>query len=383
MKLVMRMLLLGVIIAGFFGPSLLNSSEEADASRRETAAPAQPAEHLPQSIQGTSPNPAPMPPSSKRGRFLETVYDLGRVTPYSGTLVAQFAAVNESNTRIRILRMIPDCGCARTEYVASPIEPMHAAVCSVHFDPSGKLGKVEVGVLAAFDDDPDRPVQLRIRCDVVDVVTITPRSLDLGAFSDELGAAATVEVRNMSDESVMVQLHESPDQLNITFPDGPVAPPNASIRLQVSVPPESGLTEAIDGVIRLGIGEEQLSANFTVKGAPGSSAIEAIPSRIGLGFVSSIARTPQRTLLRLESRDGLPFLIDRFECDDWDVDANLPAEPELSFTVHLAFTPRVSAFQPGPITSELITHVVVGGERRTVRTPVRAFIDKPAQTGGN
>lgn len=389
MKLVIRLLLIATVIVGFFGPGLLRSGKEAATDPIAAASPQPPVQTAPAAPAAQAESATAATPSlpTGGGRFLETIYDLGRVTPYAGMLTAQFAAVNDGTSPVRLLNMIPDCGCARTEFVASPLEPRQAAVCTVYFDPSAKLGKVEVGVRAMFDDAPDRIVQLRLRCDVVDAVTITPRALDFGTYSQSRGAQETIEIRNMTAEPLQVLLQDYPEALDVAFATDPIAPPNGSIALRISIPPTTEQAASIDGQIRLAIGAEELPAIISIKGQAASSAIEVSPSRIGLGFVRSGESEPRRITLRFAARDGIPFQIEGFDCDGWDITsspaASPGADPAATATVELAFTPAPSLTGAGATTSELVTRIKVDGVSHIIHTPVRAFIEATSHATGS
>lgn len=71
-----------------------------------------------------------------------TEWNVGRVTPASGTLVREFAMINDGSEDLVIKSVENMCSCTHTEYVEKPVAPGHGRALKVSFD-TGHLSRGE------------------------------------------------------------------------------------------------------------------------------------------------------------------------------------------------------------------------------------------------
>lgn len=368
--LITRALLLAAIIAGICGPTVLRRSREPSAE----IASAVPTE-IPQPVTHVAP-PEESVTMATRGSFLESEVDLGRVTPYSGRLVAQFAAINPGDRPVRLVKLAPDCSCAITSFSSNPLYPNEASICEVSIDPSAQVGAVDLGIAATFDDAPHHPHRLRVRFTVDNDVEIQPRSIDLGVFGAEGEARATTKLRNRSSAPLPVAIVDAPDAVIATLEPSVIVEPGGEIELVVIVPP-SGEIATFEHTIQLAIGVDRLPAQVVVRGTPAAVAIESQPPRLNFGFVDvqqSIVQS-RPVEFQLRSNDGQDFEVLGVTAEPMSAVASWtrtgPGDARVAVTLGAPDAGR----EAGIIESHVCVRVRVDGSVHSIMVPYRAYLE--------
>ncbi len=106
----------------------------------------------PQPVVNNTPPPAPS--QKPIVKLLNPRYDYGYIG--QGEVVKHiFTIKNVGNAPLNILRASASCGCTRPEYSFMPIMPGETSDVKVHFNSTGKLGRVESKVTILTDALPE------------------------------------------------------------------------------------------------------------------------------------------------------------------------------------------------------------------------------------
>lgn len=100
-------------------------------------------------------------------KFVENIYDFGKIQEKGGLVTHEFQFVNEGDGNLIILDAKAECGCTRPSYSDAPVAPGKTGKLKVSYNPLGRPGSFDKTVTVTTSGNP-RKVRVKIRGVVVE-----------------------------------------------------------------------------------------------------------------------------------------------------------------------------------------------------------------------
>lgn len=167
----------------------------------------------------------------------ETFHDFGAFNEDAGMARTTFRYVNTGSEPLIVIKVRTTCGCTVADYSRKPLAPGDSAEIIVDYDPTGRLGRFEKGIIVDTNTDPRRS-ELKIKGTVVGgeasvraqyPVPHGPLALRKATalVGDVLkGHMKTVFINayNRSNDTIVPQIGPTPDWLHISLEPSRIAP---------------------------------------------------------------------------------------------------------------------------------------------------------------
>lgn len=312
----------------------------------------------------------------------ETFHNFGAFNEDSGPARCTFRYVNTGDEPLVILRARTTCGCTLADWSRSPLAPGDSAEITVEYDPTGRLGRFEKGVIVDTNT-PARRSELTIKGVVVGgeasvkaqypvargPLALQRASVLVGDVPKGHMRTAFLNVYNRSNDTIAPALGPMPDCLHISLEPGRIPPGEQAAfiiyfrsdrtdiwglqEIPVSVSPDGPDGETFTLPVTASVIED--FSKMTEKERAKAPVVAFEPERLDLGKLSR-TESPRTAAIHIANRGKRPLEIRRV----WTPDPGLSVAPPRKTTVkpgrHAEITVTVDpASLPGDILNARVT----------------------------
>ena len=174
-------------------------------------------------------------PATAQGRlaFDAEVHDFGRLAEADAPQYT-FRFTNVGDAPLRLARVEAACGCTTPSWTTDAVPPGGVGEVVVAFDPDGRAGPFEKGVLVVAGEG--EPVTLRIRGTVVPAFAaggavmgaLTFDRAEADVVTETGGGQAAFQYVNTGRRPLRVERVDGPEGVRVVFPERPVFPDHAA-----------------------------------------------------------------------------------------------------------------------------------------------------------
>lgn len=311
----------------------------------------------------------------------ETFHDFGAFNEDDGNARTTFRYINTGTEPLIITGARTTCGCTLADYSRRPLAPGDSAEITVEYDPTGRLGRFEKGIIVDTNTDPRR-TRLTIKGTVVGgeasvraqypvphgPLALQKASALVGDVTKGHMKTVFINAYNQSNDTIAPEIAPLPDWLHISLEPSRIPPGQQAsfiIYFRSDRCPVWGIDET-PAIITPDPGLEPFTlpvvasvvedfSKLTDKQLAKAPAISFSPAKIELPPTSRNAGTVQ-TSIRITNRGQSKLIIRRIWSPDQGISATLPAKNELkpgkSIEIPIAVNP---AELPGDILNARLT----------------------------
>ncbi|MDE6277243.1 MAG: DUF1573 domain-containing protein [Muribaculaceae bacterium] len=308
----------------------------------------------------------------------ETFHDFGAFNEDSGIARTSFRYVNTGSEPLIVIKVRTTCGCTVAEYSRKPLAPGDSAEIIVDYDPAGRLGRFEKGIIVDTNTDPRRS-NLKIKGTVVGgeesvraqypvahgPLAIRKATALVGDVLKGHMKTVFINAYNRSNDSISPQIGNTPDWLHISLEPARIAPGEQAsfiVYFRSDRCPDWGLSETlVDIAPDAGLEPFALPVVATVvedfsslsdKDLARAPVVAFEPDgRIVLPPVSPGAPEPVEASFRITNRGHSPLEIRRIWSPDPAIRLHIPAKKTLKPGKHLDIPFSVN---PAEISGDII-----------------------------
>ncbi|MDE6310516.1 MAG: DUF1573 domain-containing protein [Muribaculaceae bacterium] len=291
----------------------------------------------------------------------ETYHNFGAFNEDDGLARTAFRYVNTGDEPLVLLNVRTTCGCTVADWSRKPLAPGDSAEIIVDYDPAGRLGRFEKGVIVDTNTEPRR-TRLTIKGVVVGgfasvraqyPVQQGPLALRKGSalVGDVLkGKLKTMFVNayNSSTDTIVPQIGPLPDWLHISLEPSRIPPGEQAsfiVYFRSDRCPVWGISET---VARISADSDLEPFDFPVvasvvedfsslsdKDLARAPVLVVEPERIIVPALSASASDPVRTSFRIINKGHTPLQIRRIWSPDPAIKVEMPKKTTLKPGKHV------------------------------------------------
>ncbi len=291
----------------------------------------------------------------------ETFHNFGAFNEDDGIARTAFRYVNTGDEPLVLLNVRTTCGCTVADWSRKPLAPGDSAEIVVDYDPAGRLGRFEKGVIVDANTEPRR-TRLTIKGVVVggDASVNAQYPLRRGPLALRKGTALVgdvikgklktvfVNAYNASTDTIAPRIGELPDWLHISLEPARIPPgeqasfivyfrsdrcPDWGISETVArIAPDSDL-ESFDFPVVASVVED--FSNLSDKDLARAPVLAVEPERIIVPEVSTADSAPVKTSLRISNKGRSPLIIRRIWSPDPAIAVEMPRNTTLKPGKHV------------------------------------------------